>query len=88
MLNPLPENSNCGAIGHPTTLQPESVLSEGDSSSLEACRDECNALSGCKSVSFELGNNCALIADSAIEHDGANTEWTFYNMSCFCEETT
>ncbi|KAH7002905.1 hypothetical protein EDB82DRAFT_549277 [Fusarium venenatum] len=88
MLSPSPKDSNCGATGNPTALDPTAMLGQAGAISFDACRDGCKALSGCKSFLFEIDNNCVYLAASAIKLDGTNTGWKFYDMSCFCEETT
>ncbi|KAG8677747.1 hypothetical protein FPOAC2_03884 [Fusarium poae] len=88
MLSPSPKNSNCGATGQPTAVDPTSFLSHSVSSSLEACHDGCSSLSQCKSFIFQINTGCICLSASTVQVDGTDTEWKVYDLSCFCEGTT
>ncbi|RBR18134.1 uncharacterized protein FIESC28_06200 [Fusarium coffeatum] len=84
LLNPPPKDTICGATGSGAG-DFMSLPGGGSTTSLDACRNDCENTENCDAIAFHQGAYCVLYSGHITETYGAPTAWKYYDMSCFCE---
>ena len=84
LLNPPPKDTVCGATGSGAGNF-MSLPGGGSTTSLDACRNDCENTENCDSIAFHQGAYCVLYNGHITETYGAPTAWKYYDMSCFCK---
>ncbi|KAF5698714.1 hypothetical protein FMUND_15021 [Fusarium mundagurra] len=86
LKDPAPVGKGCNAQGGGQgDLQ---TMGNVDTLTLASCYQSCLDRPGCIAISLQPGSWCALWAGSFTGTSGGVSAWSWYDMDCFCDETS
>ncbi|KAG5810236.1 hypothetical protein H9Q74_006572 [Fusarium xylarioides] len=84
--DPAPAGKGCNAQGGGQgDLQ---TMGNADTSTLASCYKSCLDRPGCIAFALQRGSWCALWAGSFTGTSGGESAWSWYDMDCFCDESS
>ncbi|KAF4494551.1 hypothetical protein FAGAP_9312 [Fusarium agapanthi] len=86
LKNPAPVGKGCNAQG--VGLGDLQTMGNVDTLTLASCYKSCLDRPGCTAISLEPGSWCALWAGSLTGTSGGESAWSWYDMDCFCDESS
>ncbi|KAF4440846.1 hypothetical protein FACUT_3164 [Fusarium acutatum] len=86
LKDPAPVGKGCNAQGGGQgDLQ---LMGNVNTLTLASCYKSCLDRPGCIAISLQPGSWCALWAGSFTGTSGGESAWSWYDMECFCDETS
>ncbi|RKL44844.1 hypothetical protein BFJ72_g3495 [Fusarium proliferatum] len=86
LKDPAPIGKSCNAQGGGQgDLQ---LLGNANTLTLASCYKSCQDRAGCAAFALNPGSWCALWAGSFTGTSGGESAWSWYDMDCFCDESS